>query len=121
MTFQIGMSYEAQPLERLLRLNGDSRLCRMAVQSKAFPENPRAALEEAGKALFTEAGDRELFLGFVRGFGVSGVEEQLEHLRLYAALAEQNLERARESRDGKTRLSVCLGLFAGVLVCLVLL
>ena len=75
----------------------------------------------AGTPKVSLTGDRELYLGFVQGLGASGVEGQLEHLELYAALVGPLLHRAREDRERRSRLYVALGAFGGMALCLALL
>ena len=120
-TFQIGISFEALPLEELVRLGRDSRFCVLAAGSEHYPGNARRALELAGETLLKDPDDRELYQSFIRDLGASGVGEQLEHLALYARLTEQNLAAARDAQEKKSRLCVCTGLFFGVLLCLILL
>lgn len=120
-TFQIGISFEALPLEELVQLGRDSRFCDLAEKSEYYPRNARKALEEAGRLLLREPSDRKLYQSFIRDLGASGVGEQLEHLALYARLTEQNLAAAREAQEKKSRLCVCIGLFCGILLCLILL
>ena len=99
----------------------DSRFCREAAGDPGFSADPCKALGEAGKRLLQKPGDRELYLGFVQGLGASGVEGQLEHLELYAALVGPLLHRAREDRERRSRLYVALGAFGGMALCLALL
>lgn len=118
---QIRVSFEAQPLERLIAEARSFHLCDLAMDSPKYPEDPKGALREAGSAYFRDKSDRALFEGFLRGLGESGLREQLEHLKLYESLFARQLISAREARDKRTRLCVCLGVFGGVLCCLVLL
>lgn len=57
--------------------NQASRFCRMAERDSQFLSDPAGALERAGRALLQEPGDVELYLGFVRGLGVSDTQGQL--------------------------------------------
>lgn len=66
-------------------------------------------------------GDVELYLGFVRGLGVSDTQGQLEHIALYRALLEPRLEQARADAAQKSRVLVALGLFGGITLSLLLL
>jgi len=108
-------------LGELIAENGNSRFCRLAAEDPAFLPEPKAALERAGEKLLKETADMELYRGFVRGLGDSDTESQLEHMSLYAGLLESNLARAKEAKTEKSRLYVCLGLFSGITLCLVLL
>lgn len=119
--FRTGVSYAARPLGELIAENRDSRFCRMAAEDPAFLLEPKTALEQAGDKLFREDSDRKLYRGFIRGLGDSDTESQLEHMDLYADLLENNLAQAGEAKEKKSRLYVCLGLFGGITLCLVLL
>lgn len=101
--------------------NRESQFCSLAAEDPAFPWDPRSSLEQAGEKLLKDPGDLELYRGLVRGLGESDVQGQLEHLDLYGSLLETSLAGAREERERKSRLYVCLGLFGGVVLCLVLL
>lgn len=68
-----------------------------------------------------ENADMELYRRFVRKLGDSDIESQLEHMSLYAGLLESNLDQAGEAKEKKSRLYMCLGLFGGITLCLVLL
>ena len=110
----------ARPLGELVEKE-DSPFCRAAVERPCFSQDPRAALAQAGEELLTRTSDRALYQGFVAGLGVSDVQGQLQHMGLYAGLVEQALGEAREERGKLGRLYVCLGLFGGLTVCLLLL
>lgn len=117
-----GIGYSASPLSQLVwEGREDSRFCREAAGDPGFSADPCKALGEAGKRLLQKPRDRELYLGFVQGLGASGVEGQLEHLELYAALVGPLLHRAREDRERRSRLYVALGAFGGMALCLALL
>ncbi len=120
-SFRTGINYAARPLGELIAENRDSRFCRLAVREPCFPSRPKAALEEAGKKLLREPADLELYLGFVRGLGSSDVQGQMEHMELYSALLQTSIAQAGAVRESRSRLCVCLGLFGGVTLCLVLL
>ncbi len=104
-----------------MALETGSRFCRLAVKDGAFSRDPKAALRKAGETLLKNPSDLDLFHNFVRGLGESGTQGQMEHLALYGELLASHLKSAREEREKKSRLSVCLGLFGGVTLCLVLL
>ena len=101
--------------------NQASRFCRLAERGSQFLSDPAGALERAGRALLQEPGDVELYLGFVRGLGVSDTQGQLEHIALYRALLEPRLEQARADAAQKSRVLVALGLFGGITLSLLLL
>lgn len=101
--------------------NQASRFCRLAERDSQFLSDPAGALERAGVALLQEPGDVELYLGFVRGLGVSDTQGQLEHIALYRALLEPRLEQARADAAQKSRVLVALGLFGGITFSLLLL
>ncbi len=115
-----GIEFSARPLEELINGLEEFPFCRLARKESMFLAEPKAALEQAGEKLLKTPEDLELYRGFVRGLGESGLQGQLEHIDLYAALLERNLARADEERERKTRLYVCLGLFGGAVLCLVL-
>lgn len=119
--FRTGVSYAARPLGELIAENRDSRFCRLAAEDPAFLLEPKSALERAGEKLLKEDTDMELYRRFVRGLGDSDTQSQLEHMSLYAGLLESNLAQAGEAKEKKSRLYVCLGLFGGITLCLVLL
>ena len=114
--------YAGRPLGEWVRQEEKaSRFCWEAARRPCFAADPRTALEQAGKSLLTREEDRAVYLGFVRGLGESGVQDQLEHIQLYEALLGPCLGKAREERAGKTRLYLALGLFCGITLCLALL
>lgn len=119
--FRTGINYAARPLGELIAENKGSHFCRLAAEDPAFLLEPKTALEQAGERLLKETADLELYRGFVRGLGDSDTQGQLEHMSLYAGLLESNLAQAEEAREKKSRLYVCLGLFGGITLCLVLL
>lgn len=116
-----GVAYSARPLAELVALETGSRFCRLAVEDSAFPQDTKSALAHAGEALLKTPSDLEMYQNFVRGLGESGAQGQLEHLALCGELLASHLRSAREEREKKARLSICLGLFGGVVICLVLL
>lgn len=118
--FRAGVSYSALPLTELINTNRESRFCALAAEDQNFLYDPKAALERAGDRLLKAPGDLELYRSFVRGLGETGAEEQLEHLALCGSLVEASLSSAREEKEKRSRLYVCLGLFGGVALCLVL-
>ncbi len=120
-SFRTGISYSACPLGELIAVNRDSRFCRLAAAEPGFLTEPKAALERAGGKLLRDAKDLELYRGFVRGLGDSDVQGQIEHMGLYGALVDGSLAQAKETREKKARLCVCLCLFGSVTLCLVLL
>ncbi len=115
-----GIEFSARPLEELIDGLEEFPFCRLARKEPAFPAEPKAALEQAGERLLKVPEDLELYRGFARGLGESGLQGQLEHIDLYAALLERNLTQAGEERERKFRLYICLGLFGGAVLCLVL-
>lgn len=119
--FQTGIRYAAESLAGLVLENQTSRFCRLAERDSQFLSDPVGALERAGRALLQEPGDVELYLGFVRGLGVSDTQGQLEHIALYRALLEPRLEQARADAAQKSRVLVALGLFGGITLSLLLL
>lgn len=116
-----GVSFSARPLEELVLGDRDNPFCRLAAEEPGFSRDPGAALERAGERLLREPADLDLYRGFARGLGESGAQGQLEHLALYASLLEANLGEAREAKEKRSRLYVCLGLFGAAALCLVLL
>ena len=118
---QTGIRYAAESLAGLVLENQTSRFCRLAERDSQFLSDPAGALERAGRALLQEPGDVELYLGFVRGLGVSDTQGQLEHIALYRALLEPRLEQAQADAAQKSRLLVALGLFGGITLSLLLL
>lgn len=119
--FRTGVSYSARPLAELVEADRDSPFCRLAAGEPTLSLDPRSALESAGERLLDCPEDAELYRGLIRGLGESDTQGQLEHLDLYSALLEDNLARAKTDREKKSRLYVCLGLFGGITLCLVLL
>lgn len=119
--FRTQVSFSARPLAEIIRGDRDSRFCVLAARDPSLLEDPGAALERAGKQLLKDRGDLELCRGLARGLGRSGAQGQLEHLDLYASLLEKRLLRAADSREKGSRLYVCLGLFGGIVLCLILL
>lgn len=108
----------ASPLPELLA-QGDSAFCRAAMVQPEFSRNPQRALAQGGERLLALEKDRELLRGLAAGLGASDVQGQLEHLRLYAALAEDSLQEAREACREKGKLYVSLGVCGGAAVFLV--
>lgn len=119
--FRTGVSFSARPLTELVAAERDSRFCSLAAEDENFLWDPKAALERAGERLLKDPADLGLYRDLVRGLGESGAQGQLEHLSLCAGLLENRLSHAREEREKKARLFICLGLFGGVTLCLVLL
>jgi len=119
-SFKTGISYSARPLAEMIR--GDtSPFCREAVKLPDFSRDPRQALAQAGENLLGRQTDKALYQSFAAGLGASDASGQLRHIDLYAAMVEQALKEAREERDRRGRLYICLGLFGGLTVCLLLL
>ncbi len=119
--FRTEIGYAARPLGELIARTGDSRFCREALEDREFYRDPKSAFIRAGERTLREQADLDLYRGFAKGLGESDIQGQLEHLELYAGLLEQNLTQAKEAKDTKSRLYVCLGLFCGIALCLVLL
>ncbi len=119
-SFKTGISYSARPLGELIRQDA-SPFCQEAVKHPDFSRDPPKALSEAGGRLLGRQADRALYQSFAAGLGASDAPGQLRHIDLYAALAEQALREAREERDKRGRLYICLGLFGGLTGCLLLL
>lgn len=115
------MVYSSRPLAQMLGEKTGFPFCRLAAREPNFLFDPTAAMEEAGKALFSSKEDLELYLGFVRGLGTSDTKGQLDHIGLYEAMLAQHLEEAREQKTLKSRLYVVLGLFSGLTLCIVML
>ena len=109
--FSTGIRFCSGSLSELIVEHQESPFCRQAEREPEFPEDPAAALEQAGRVLLWETGDLEWYQGMVRGLGVSDTQGQLEHLSLYQALLEPRLEQAREEARQKCRVQVALGLF----------
>lgn len=78
-----------------------------------------AVLEKAKDEGFSKS-DLDLLRGFGAGFGTSDTEGQLAHFSLYAGLAEEALEGAKQDRNRKSRLYLMLGSFGGILTALLL-
>ena len=116
-SLKTGVSFAARPLGDLIREDG-SPFCREAAASPLFSQNPQQALLQAGNRLLPRQGDKALYQGFAQGLGASDAAGQLRHLELYASLVGQALLEAREERS---RLYICLGLFGGLTLCLLLL
>lgn len=119
--FQTGIRYGGGSLPELILERQDSSFCRLAERDGDFLLSPDKALEQAGKYLLRDRGDLELYLGFVSGLGVSDTQGQMEHIDLYRSLLEPRLIQAQEEAKEKSKVSVALGLFAGVTVSLLLL
>ncbi len=118
--FRTGISFAARPLPELVMETKDSRFCR-AAENRLCLRDPRGALEQAGEGILRDSEDLALYRRFVRGLGETDTQGQLEHFQLCEALLEGRLAEAGKAREQKTRLYVCLGLFGGVTLCLVLL
>ena len=119
-SLKTGVSFAARPLGDLIREDG-SPFCREAAASPLFSQNPQQALLQAGNRLLPRQGDKALYQGFAQGLGASDAAGQLRHLELYASLVGQGLLEVREERDKRSRLYICLGLFGGLTLCLLLL
>lgn len=119
--FRTGILYSAQPIGELILRNRDSCFCSLASGEKDFYKDPKGSLKSAGKSLLKENSDRKLYEALIDGLGESDTQGQIEHLSLYDELLENNLTGARESREKKSRLYLCLGIFGGIAVCLILL
>lgn len=119
-SLKTGVSFAARPLGDLIREDG-SPFCREAAASPLFSQNPQQALLQAGNRLLPRQGDKALYQGFAQGLGASDAAGQLRHLELYASLVGQALLEAREERGKRSRLYICLGLFGGLTLCLLLL
>ncbi len=114
-----GISYCQRPLGELIG-GEDSPFCREALKDPAFHRDPPGALGRAGQRILSHPGDKALYKGFTEGLGKSDAPGQLRHLELYAALVAEARRDAREQRDKRGRLDICLGLFGGLTVCLLL-
>ena len=62
-----------------------------------------------------------MYLGFVKELGATDVQGQLEHIAMYQGLLAPRLEQAQIEARQKSKISVALGLFAGVAMSLLLL
>lgn len=119
--FKTGIGYAARPLAELISEAQDSRFCKEAAKNAAALAEPKAALKSAGEKILRDNADIELFRVFVQGLGESDTHSQLEHIAMCAELLESNLSHAAEEKTKKSQLYVCLGLFGGITLCLVLL
>ncbi len=118
--FRVGISFSAQPVAALISQNRDSRFCRLAAESPEYLTAPKEALKKAGERLLKNKKDLALYSAFLEGLGSSDTQGQLEHLELYGNLIDANLLQAGENRDSKSKLYVCLGIFGGISLTLVL-
>lgn len=119
--FRTEICYTARPLDQLISENRESVFCSLAMKEPSIFQDPKDALQNAGKQLLKDTGDLELYRSLVKGLGESDSQSQMEHLDLYAELLETRLKQAEEAKEKKSRLYVCLGLFGGITLCLVLL
>ena len=122
---QTEIRFSGMPVERILGQHPMGLAFLTECSEKcAAGENFTAAWSESvgGRAAgegFLPA-DRELLLGFGRGFGASDTDGQLSHCSLYSTLVQSNLDTAREERGRKAKLYQMLGVFAGLAVSLIL-
>ncbi len=119
--FRAEIRYTARPLSELISENRDSAFCLLAAEETGFFRDPKGALQKAGEKLLKDPADLELYRGLIKGLGESDSQSQIEHMELYAELLEAHLKQAGEAREKKSRLYICLGLFGGITICLVLL
>ena len=119
--FQTGIRYSAGSLRELILERQESRFCRLAERDGEFLIDPVGALSRAGEELLWDRGDREMYLGFVKELGATDVQGQLEHIAMYQGLLAPRLEQAQTEARQKSKISVALGLFAGVAMSLLLL
>lgn len=119
--FKTGIGYTARPISELIAENRDLQICAVAAQEPAALTSPKAALLGAGKLFFRNPADISLFTDFVNGLGESDTQGQLEHIALTAELLETKLTDAADDKAKKSRVYVCVGLFSGITLCLVLL
>ena len=112
-------------LERYCRENGRLELaavCRERLDhGELFPEAWANASKQSAKRCFLPAGDLQLLTDFGMGLGVTDVEGQVAHCRLYAASAEEIRQAAREEKRRKGKLSIMLGILLGLGIDLLLL
>ena len=122
-TMEQHMSYAARPLATMWRgfaadeMFGDFSLVTETVAllgSMPFA----AAVQTAVRGLATSEGltaaDCGLICEFASGCGVTGIDEQREHLRTYARLCAQQSEEAAEEATARTPVCRVMGLAAGV-------
>lgn len=119
--FQTGIRYSAGSLRELILERQESRFCRLAERDGEFLIDPVGALSRAGEELLWDRGDREMYLGFVKELGATDVQGQLEHIAMYQGLLAPRLGQAQIEARQKSKISVALGLFAGVAMSLLLL
>lgn len=119
--FKTGIGYAARPLADLIAETRESRFCEEAARNELVLTEPKTALRQAGEKFLSRREDMDLFEMFVQGLGESDTQGQLEHISLCAELLEGAIARATEERERKSRLYVCMGLFGGITLCMVLL
>lgn len=122
-TMEQHMSYAARPLATMWRgfaadeMYGD--FCLVTDTVALLDSMPFAsAVQTAVRSLATREGltaaDCGLICEFASGCGVTGLDEQREHLRTYARLCGQQSEEAAETAATRTPVCRVMGLAAGV-------
>ncbi len=113
-SLETGIRCSARPLGELL-----------AQESSPFCQgegaSPQEAMLQAGGRLLRRREDLALYKGFVAGLGATDSQGQQHHIGLYAAQLAHLLEGARLEREKQGRLSISLGLFAGITASILLM
>ena len=101
--------------------NQSSVFCRIAAEDSSIKFNPCAALQNSGSILLSEKNDKKLYSEFISGLGLSDIENQMNHIKLYEALVSQHLQEACDDYIRRSKLYVSLGLFGGITLSMLIL
>lgn len=117
------MSYAARPLGAMWRgfaadeMFGDFRLVTETVallDTMPFSMAVQTAVRNLAASEGLTAADCGLLCEFASGCGVTGLDEQREHLRTYARLCAQQSEEAAATAAARAPVCRMMGLAAGV-------
>ena len=118
---ETAIRYTAIPAEELLRYHAketrfvlirrSSHLCALG---NAFPEAWQEAVKSVARDLPLRSEETSLLLRFGDGFGTTDTEGQRAHFAYYRERAEEKQQVAQEEKHRKGRLSLLLGVLAGL-------
>ncbi len=100
-----------EELQSLPFLAGCAKRCR---EGEAFPAAWKQSLEEHKRTLSLKTHDMEVLHAFGTGLGTTDVEGQIAHCTLYTGLLNEALQSARREKETYGRLTVSLGVLAGI-------
>lgn len=118
------VSYTAVPAEELLRESNAQPLLKPLLTDVAdklgngssFDNAWRSSFESKEADVLLSKEDRELVCGFGDAFGTSDINGEIEKIGLNFELVKSRLEQMRNELGSKRRIYRILGMFAGVVV-----